>query len=310
MDSGNLDIENILDKVFNLEHEMLYADIAALSNLDDENFLKFKTAWSKSDYEQRLNIISKMVSASEDDFTLDFTRIFLTGFYDTNEAIRIKAIEGLELEDKYTYARPILTALKSDESEEVRAVAAKALGKFTRMIECDEVPEILASKVYNALLETLENEREPMSVRRRALESISPFRQELIQQYIEDYYYHDDLKVKASAIFAMGANCDTRWLEFLIAEMQSEIAELRYEAARSSGGIADEEAVPYLIKLVEDIDPEVQDAAINSLGQIGGQEAKKLLQKLSRSTNARIKDTAKAALSELESCEDPLSLNF
>ena len=43
----------------------------------------------------------------------------------------------------------------------------------------------------------------------RALEAIASFHQELVEHYIEDYYYSEDPKVKASAIFAMGLNCQS-----------------------------------------------------------------------------------------------------
>ena len=255
-------------------------------------------------------MISRMVSISEDDLILDFTRIFKIGLDDPEENIRIKSLEGLELEDKYVYARPIIKVLKSDESEEVRAVAARALSKFALMAELGDVPESVSQDIFSALLDVLENSKEPLTVRRRALEAIAPFRQELVEDYIEDYYHSEDAKVKASAIFAMGLNCNSRWLDFLIDEMQSKTPEFRYEAAKASGEIEDEQAIPYLLNLLNDDDHEVQDAAIMSLGKIGGKEAKQALQKLSKSKEPRIKDAAKAALTELSACEDPLSLSF
>jgi HEAT repeat protein len=310
MDTKQRAIVEVVDKVLLADKELLNSDVAVLSDLNDEGLASFRNKWKKAEPKQRLALISKMVSLSEEDFILDFTRIFKVGIEDTEEDIRIKGLEGLELEDKYIYARPVLNILKSDESPEVRSVAARVLGKFALMAECGDMPEAIGLEISTALIETLEDMREPLSVRRRALEAVAPCRQELVEHYIEDYYYSDDPKVKASAIFAMGLNCNDRWLRFLADEMQSETSEFRYEAARAAGEIGDEEAVPHLIKLVDDNDPEVQDAAIGALGKIGGKEAKQTLQKLGKSSNARVKGAAQAALTELLACEDPLSLSF
>jgi HEAT repeat protein len=108
----------------------------------------------------------------------------------------------------------------------------------------------------------------------------------------------------------MGRNCKSRWLDFLIEEMQSSNAEFRFEAARSSGEIENEDAVPGLLELLDDEDQEVQDAAIMALGKIGGIGAKQALQKLSKSPDARIKEAALSALTELEICQDPPSSSF
>jgi HEAT repeat protein len=310
MDPEERAIGEVVNSVLHSSKEFFNSDIAVLSDLNDEGFAIFLDSWKKAEVKRRLTLISRMVSLSEEDFILDFTRIFKIGLDDAEEAIRIKALQGLGLEDKYVYSRPVIKVLKSDASADVREEAAGVLGKFALMAECGDMPDVIGQEIAEALVGTLENMREPLSVRRRALEAVAPVRQELVEHYIEDYYYSDDPKVKASAIFAMGLNCNERWLRFLAYEMESETAEFRYEAARAAGEIGDEESVPQLIKLVEDKDPEVQDAAIGSLGKIGGTEAKQVLNKLGKSPDSKIKDAAKAALSELQACEDPQSLIF
>ncbi|MHB8084431.1 MAG: HEAT repeat domain-containing protein [Dehalococcoidia bacterium] len=310
MDPKQQQVGEVLDKILAPDQEIGNSDIAVLSDLNDDDFSRFRTTWRSLGLEKRLSLISRMIGISEDDLILDFTRLFKLGLEDPEESIRIKCVEGLELEDKYNLARPIIKVLKSDESEEVRTVAARALRKFALMAELGDVPENVSQDIFSALLETLEDTKELLTVRRRALEAIAPFRQELVEDYIEDYYHSENARVKASAIFAMGLNCNPRWIDFLIDEMQSKTPEFRYEAAKASGEIEDEQAVPYLLNLLNDEDHEVQDAAIMSLGKIGGKEAKQALQKLSKSKEPRIKDAANAALTELTSCEDPLSLNF
>lgn len=310
MEQQQLPLNQVIDIILQPGSEYLHTNLVRLSGLPAEDLSYFKDQWRKAEAEQRLRLLSAMVNLSEDDLAIDFTAIFKLGIEDTEEDIRIKALDGLELEDKYTFVRPIIKTLKTDDSTAVRAVAARALGKFALMAELGELPDVIGQEIFDALLEALEDAEGPLELRRRALEAIAPFQQELIEQYIEDYYYHEDPKVKASAIYAMGRNCNPRWLNFIIDEMQNSDAEIRFEAARSSGELEDEEAISALLRLLNDEDAEVQEAATTALGKIGGQDAKKALQQLIHSTDPRIKSAAGSALAELQSCEDPLSLNF
>ena len=310
MGSSELSVKQVIDSLLQPGREMHNMDLVRLSALQAGDLGYFEQQWKQAGAEQRLRLIAAMVSLTEDDLTLDFTDIFRLGIEDTEENIRIKALDGFEMENKYTFVRPIIKALRNDDSIRVRTAAVITLGKFALMAELEELPSIVGQDIFNNLLEILEHPSEPLELRRRALESIAPFQQELISNYIEDYYYSTDPAAKASAIYAMGRNCSRRWLDFILEEMQSSHAEFRFEAARASGEIEDEEAVPGLLILLNDSDLEVRQAAITALGKIGGQDAKQALKRLKDNTDPAIKNAAAAALVELQACEDPLSLNF
>jgi HEAT repeat protein len=310
MDARQRPLSEIIAKSLYSDSEIVNSDLVRLSDLNDDDLYQFRKAWSNAEVTRRADVAGKLVSLGEEDVTQDFTRLFKAFLDDPDPGIRIRALEGLELEDKYAVVRPILKTLKSDESAEVRETAARAAGKFALLAELGDLPEAVGKDIFDVLLDVLENTAEPIAVRRRALESIAPFQQELVDNYIEDYYYSQEPGVKASALFAMGRNCQSRWLNLLIDELQSSDSEIRFEAARSSGEIGEEEAVPRLLVLLDDSDHEVQEAAIMALGKIGGQEARQALQQLSKSQDTRIKEAAKSALTELETCEDPLSSNF
>jgi HEAT repeat protein len=287
--------------------EIRHTDLVRLSDLNDDDLTQFKKGWRSAAMERRTLLISRLVSLGEDDARLDFTRIFKSCLEDTEASIRIRALEGLELEDKYNFALPVIRTLKTDESSEVREAAARVMGKFALMAELGELPVAVGGDIFDALLGVLEDPSEPGPLRRRVLQSIAPFRQDPVASYIEDFYYSEDPLVKADAIFAMGRNCDSRWLDFLSEELQSNSALFRFEAARACGEIQDEDAVPGLLNLLNDDDHEVQEAAIAALGKIGGQQAKNALDGLSTSPENRIKEAALSALTELEICQDPLS---
>lgn len=310
MKEQELPVNQVIELVLLPGADILHRNLTRLSSLNHEELAYFKSLWKKTGAEQRLRVLSGMLSLSEEDLSIDFSSIFKLGIDDGEEDIRIKALAGLELEDKHTVAKTIIKVLKNDASQQVQIAAAKALGKFAMMAAMDEFPASTSEEIFNVLLEVLENVTGPSELRRRALEAIAPFQQELIENYIEDFYDSGDPKMKASAIYAMGRNCNTRWVNFLSDEMQSSSSEMRFEAARASGEIEDEEAVPALIRLLDDSDAEVQEAAISALGKIGGTDASQALQKLKDSPIPEIKAAAVAALIELQACEDPLSLNF
>ena len=302
-------LSDIIGEVLYSGGDIRYLDLSRLSDLNDDEMPQFKKGWSNATLERRELLISRLCSLGEDDARLDFTRIFKFCLNDPDTGIRIKALGGLELEDKYNFALPVIRTLKTDESPEVRKAAARVMGKFALLAELGELPVAVGDDIFDALLSILEDPSEPVSLRRRALESIAPFRQEPVANYIEDFYYSEDVLLKASAIFAMGRNCDPRWLDFLVEEMQSNNEMFRFEAARACGEIEDENAVPGLLNLLDDDDHEVQEAAIAALGKIGGQEAKNALTRLRTSHENRIKEAALSALTELEICQDPLSSN-
>jgi len=300
-------LSEIIAETLYSDSDIRHTDLARLSDLNSDELPQFKKAWGSAALERRMLLIAKLYSLGEDDARLDFTGIFKFCLDDPDDSIRIKALEGLELEDKYGFALPVIRTLKTDGSPDVREAAARVMGKFALMAELGELPEAVGNDIFDALLGVLEDPSGPVPLRKRALESIAPFRQEVVASYIEDYYYSDDPLLKGGAIFAMGRNCDPRWLDFLSQELQSSNSQFRCEAARACGEIGDEESVPGLLNLLDDGDHEVQEAAIAALGKIGGQEARGALDKLRTSAENRIREAALSALTELEICQDPLS---
>jgi len=114
-------------------------------------------------------------------------------------------------------------------------------------------------------------------------------------------------KVKASAIYAMGKNCDACWLPMLLEALASADTKIRYEAAGGCGGLEEEEAVPYLIELINDPDIDVQLAAIQALGKIGGTKARECLDQCLSNPSGVISQMAEQVLQELKANEEPFS---
>ncbi|MCX6020464.1 MAG: HEAT repeat domain-containing protein [Chloroflexi bacterium] len=156
----------------------------------------------------------------------------------------------------------------------------------------------------------LGEEDEPLDVRRRALEAISPFSDETINDLIRDAYYSPEQKMKASAVYAMGMHCDPAWLPVLLTEMKSPLAEMRFEAARACGEMEDERAAGALAEAVRDADRQVQRASIEALGRVGGAGARRVLKSLLLDDDPVVLEAAREALEELDSSENPFSFNY
>jgi HEAT repeat protein len=296
--------------IFDSAKSVSSSKLAGLSGLGSEELRFFAELWSNTDLERRQEITSQLIHLSEADLTLDFSSVFVLLLRDSDETIRIQAVAGLKGADNYLLIKPLVQALKEDTSAKVRAAAAMVLGKFAIQGELDNLPSLYREKVYNALVETLENKTESTEIKRRALEAISPFSLPRVRELIETAYHAADIKLRASAIYAMGRNCDLAWLPTLLIELNNDDPKIRYEAASACGELGAEEAVPHLLEMITDEDQQAQEAAIKALGEIGNEQAKDALGKLIKNPQPEIRDAAKSALKEIQHCENPLSLQL
>jgi HEAT repeat protein len=308
MDPVPLNIKQIVSDLANSEIALPNTGLADLSNLDSTSLTYFGQAWTKIDVDRRRKIVSRLVELAEENFELNFDSIFKSVLKDRDGEVRAKAIEGLWEDEETALIIPFVRMLNEDSSEKVQAAAAKALSKYAMLAELKKLGPSSSDRVTRALVSILTDDKKPKEVWRRALEAAAPLSHPEVKKAISKAYESDDIKLKNSAIFAMGRNCDSMWLPTVIKEMSNGRAETRYEAAVACGEICDEEAVSPLIKLTSDVDPEVQQSAIRALGQIGGAKAKLHLRKLLDSPDEITSEAAEAALRQLETEEDSFIL--
>jgi HEAT repeat protein len=179
--------------------------------------------------------------------------------------------------------RTLITHLETDPDPEVRSGAAQALGRFVLAGEMGQLAESTANDAVDALLTLLVHGDEHPEVHRRALESVAYASREEIASLIEEALEDLDVKMRASAVFAMGRSANERWAETVLSALQSDEEEIVYEATRAAGDLMLEEAVHDLIRLSTIDDTEIQMSAIWSLGEIGGKEARQALMELADS---------------------------
>ncbi|NQW24557.1 MAG: HEAT repeat domain-containing protein [SAR202 cluster bacterium] len=285
------------------------ADYHEISDLSPEELGLFSEAWFPIPIERRRAIAAAMVELAEDNPDLDFTAIFKMCLKSDDEPLLEIVMDGLwEYEDRSVI--PALNeVLRSQKSARTRASAANALGRFPLLVQEGRLLPKDGEAVHDNLMQVLEDEEEPMEVRRRCLEAVAPFNTLEINQHITLAYESLDPDYRASAIFAMGRTGEVNWLSLLIQELQNEDPSIRFETANACGELGEEDAVPHLILLLEDDDSEVQLAGIGALGKIGGPLARKVLMACAKNGDANIEEAALFELETLDILEDPLGFD-
>lgn len=281
--------------------------LAYLSGLNREEVKLFQRAWAQAEPGRRRQIMGRVVELAEDNFDLDFEPVFRICLSDSDAGVRLKAIEGLWGCEERSLIVPLVHMLQQDGAEPVRAAAASALGTFVLLAELQKLRPADAERVEAALLSVIRSPDEAVEVQRRALEAVSALSRPEVEELIGKAYASGQHRMRISAIYAMGRNCDPSWLPLLIRELGSPDPEMRFEAAQACGELGDQRAVPHLIPLLHDPDPEVQVAAITALGRIGGEAVRPELEKHLTHPDQRLREAAEAALEEISFGEEPLS---
>jgi HEAT repeat protein len=273
--------------------------LAALSDMAAADIKNFRQVWKTIETKRRREIIIRLNELASDSVELNFDNIFLSSIRDPEADVRSEAINGLWENEQPALIPVLIDLLNNDPEEKVQATAAQALGRFALMAEINSIAPKYAIQVGQALLDVFNDRNKSIEVRRRALEAVSPLTTEQVKTAIKTAYESLDERLKISAVYAMGKNCDNKWLPFVLKELKNSDAEIRYEAVTACGEIADEDIMQYLIPAANDEDIDVQLAVIQALGKIGGNEAKLYLQKHADEPNEALRDAIETALKEI-----------
>ena len=294
------DFEDKLAEILGSNNPLAVSQLDFLADLTKEESVSFKQAWMKTGDERRRQVISHLTELHSDNFYLDFTRVFLVCLEDSDKNIKIQAIMALEGEEDISIITPLIRLLKTDESEEVRVAAATALGQFALLAAVKKLSPARSMEIYSNLLTVIEDETETSEVKRRCLEAIAPLDSLRVKELVKQAYHSDSVNIKASALYAMGRNCDPVWLPIIIKEKDNSKSEIRYEVAEACGELGMEEAVSVLNELAGDEDIQVREASVRALKQIYRPRAKQALQWLLDSSYQDVREAAQEALEEPE----------
>lgn len=278
MTAGADDLEQLLDELTEYTGALPLSKLYLLSDLAGQKLTNFRVAFDAYPLHQQRRLVRALAQLTEESFQVNFDAVFRHCLWHQDDEVRTAAIDGLWENEDVALIGPFLTLLRSDPSAQVRAAAASALGRFVLAGELEQLSPPVQARITTELLTSIHLKGEGIEVRRRALESVGYACTPDVLEALETAYYHEDELMRLSAIVGMGRTCDGRWLPFILDELDSSVAAMRYEAALACGNLTLREAVPALTRLLEeDDDQQVRYAAIWSLGQVGGHRAKQAL---------------------------------
>ena len=287
-----------------------HTSLIQLSGLSRTEVRDMMSSWNEIDANRRRELLDRMTELADDNIELDYSTLFRACLSDEDEGVRARAARSLWDSDDRTNIRPLVSLLTEDDSAEVRAAAATALGKFVEMTEEGKLIRREGRKIADALVGVIENPQEHLETRCRAIEAVAPLTSEKVHSIIEQAYRDDDIRLRQSAIYAMGRRSDSSWLPTVLRETRHVEAAIRYEAVTASGHLGDEDTVTHLINFLNDEDSQVQLAAVNSLGLIGGDLAQRALAQAMQRGDDAIKEAAEQALEAMDFDDDPLGFRF
>lgn len=291
------------------DNELHTRSLYIFSKMNQEALAAFRNIWPTIPSQRRRDIMQELVEIGEANFEVYFDPVFLLALGDEDAEVRTSAINGLWENEDPNLIGPLVHLLRTDDAVEVRAAAASALGRFIYLGAVEEIDQHQALLAEEALLDTIHHSAEDIEVRRRAVESVAFSSEPAVAQIIENAYYDENEKMQVSAIFAMGRSADPHWRPQVIAELDNDNSEIRFEAARASGELEASEAITKLIELIaDDPDLQVQEMAVWALGRIGGPAAQEALEECLESEVESIVLAAEEALDEINLFSDSLSL--
>ncbi len=292
-------LERLLVGLSDENKPVLTLRLANLSDLPPAEVELFQQNWSGIGPERRRKVINRLIALAESNTKLNFEDVFIFCLSDPDPVVRAKAIEGLwECEDCGLIVT-LIEMLAGDEEEIVRGAAASALGRFALLAELRKVAPRHIKKIEDALFRVIEAEGGKVELQCRAIEAVAPLTSSRVKGVIYKAYQSENLKLRTSALRAMGLNCDPAWLSILLKELNSPEHEMCLEAARACGELGEEEAAPHLLRLTQEADIQTQLAAVVALKQLEGSEAKQALYQCLHHPDERVRQVAEEALGEV-----------
>jgi HEAT repeat protein len=272
----------------------------AFTDLSGEKLEMWTKAWQQLAGERRIAVMEQLRDFAEEDFEQNFNALFRAGLSDVEERVRLAAIEGLIEDEHPSLIAPLVSVLKGDPSETVRAAAAQSLGRFVLLSETDGMTQARRDQLYAVLMRALLIEPASSAVHRRALESVAYVTNEEIDLRIREAFDAQDDLLRLSAIVAMGHSSNRAYVDLVRSELRSLSPAVRREAARAAGSLEDGEAVNDIAQLLDDPEESVRLVALDALAEIGGKDARRLLEAATASEDEAFATHAAEALDELD----------
>ena len=253
-----------VDKPFNPRYLYRFTD------LEVPEIAELARSWPQVPAWRRLAIMEDIEKLGEADSLLSFDAMCVYCLKDEDANVRVLALRSLWEYDLPEIVPSLLALLGSDESVDVRAAAASALGKYVYLGELEELKESTLHKIEDRLIATVQGS-DAVDVRRRALEALGFSSRSEVPGLIEKAYASGNESWLISSLYAMGRSASQKWGARLLKMLDSDSSDVRLEAVQALGEMELKEARPRLLELLQDDNLEVRMSTAWSLSQIGGE---------------------------------------
>src|SRR5579859_5651050 len=295
---AKLTLDEALRRIADMDTPLPAEAIYRLSDLNADDVKQLQGAWGGLPVERRRQLVQRLTEVSEADFDTDFTALARLALTDLDDQVRESAVEATWADETTDMATRLIAMASGDLAAPVRAAAVGALGRYILLDELGKFNADVGRRAQNMALKLHQDTAQDVNVRRRALEAIANCSREGVENLIEAAYADKNADMRASAIYAMGRSCDSRWEAIVLRELTNKDPQIRFEATRTAGELEMRKATPQLGKALHDDDREIMEMAVWSLGEIGGDEARRLLDEMMEEADHRGDDSLAEAIDE------------
>jgi HEAT repeat protein len=301
---ADLSFQELIDTLQDFDKPLPPRFLYLLSDLEKTDLKKLAAIWDQLPVLRRQGLMEDLAELNERDYQLSYNELCRFTIKDEDPRVRLSTVKILEQYDQNTLIPLFLDLLSNDNDEQVRAVAAHALGRFVYLGEIDEINTSTLREIEDKLLQTTMGE-EGFQIRREAFESLGYSSREEVQPLIEEAYNSENKEWVSSALFTMARSANERWRPQVIEKLESDFPLIRCEAARAAGELEIPEAIPYLLDLLDDPDEDIRLASIWALSQIGGEGVRERMEQLlDDAETSEYQDYVELALDNLEFNEE------
>ena len=305
--------EDAVAQLMNEEADLTKEMLAFFSDIFPAQLKTLQADWGTLSAARRQEFVSRLSFELETDTLLNFDLLAQSLLLDDDPFVRSGAVRLLREHERDDIIPALLAIAQNDPETEPRAEAITALGGFVLRGELDEIAKESLQQVEEALL-ALAKGNEKNELRQRALESLGFSSNAEVKMLIEEAWERDLPRWKASAVFAMGRTCDSRWRDQILEGLVHENELVRLAATRAAGELELGDARPLMLNMLrEESDEAVFRALVWSLSEIGGEDVREhllsLIDQYEDDEEAAI-EYVEEALANLDFTEDLQDFDF
>ncbi|MFN2145141.1 MAG: HEAT repeat domain-containing protein [Anaerolineales bacterium] len=303
-----IDFNEVMDAFLDDENTFPPRFLTRLSGLESLELDQFIDTWPNASQMRRERLLEDLEVLADDLLHLDFDQIFRLGLNEASAHARQVAIRALwecpdtDLIEKFT------ALLLDDPETDVRAQAARGLGRFIYWAEIEEINPALSGKITEQLLSVFKADP-PEALQRGILEGIGFGSDPKATKLIESAFDREQEDWLVSGLIAAGRSANEQFIPQVIEHLNHDSPDVRREAVEASGLLSAQQAATHLLHLIDDPEDEIKFAAIWALSEIGGLDARAALESLIK--NAEDEDEVEFIADALENLDfTEMSLNF